>query len=512
MSSFANTLSNALVRADRALENDKKRRKAMKAGKTAIRQKKAQMKVLRAEYGPVGKLASRMQWGQSWAEAGPDERKNRERYGYYGKGDYKSGMKWLSRGVGGLYGAAAGYMGGGIGGIYDGGRAGYDQGASFSRYMGWGDYGKSSNQIVDGGGGGSQQQISVNQSDLTGDIYYTNTEFVGNVSCTGTGAGASAFQFLKYSLNPGLSATFPFLSQLGQNFTMYEFEGLMFQYKPTSGENNATSNSLGKVILATQYDPDAPDWFNSVQMENYAYANSAKPSCGMIHGVETKSGQQALLMQYVRTGTSAKDKIFTDIGNFYVATEGVPFAAAGTQILGELWVTYGIKLSRPSLFGSLLGNNIQQDEISYIGSAGAMFVSSVAKSTNTLGCTLVAKTAQAMVIKWPVNIVSGSYQVTVWSQWPASAVTNFIGILNKANIDVSMYPFLSAGPGYTGTFAPSSPGAANTQGIIVYFVTVNAPGALQATLDINLAAAATGATTGVVSIQQVPSIVLASIS
>ncbi len=59
-------------------------------------------------------------------------------------------------------------------------------------------------------------------------------------------------------------------------------------------------------------------------------------------------------MNYVSNTTKpTKDPLFTDLGIFQIASDGVP-ADSGPQKLGELWVTYKIKLSRAKIFKSAL--------------------------------------------------------------------------------------------------------------------------------------------------------------
>lgn len=463
---------------------------------------KAQKAQITSELGPD---QIRLRFGESFKLADEAQKRARVAHNFYGKGDYKTWLAHISRGVGSLAGGAMGYMGGGLTGLAEGAQSGYSRGGQFSKFMGWGDYGTIGNQIM---GGSNKGQMSVNETDSSGDVYITQTEFVQNVSCTNTGSGASAFQITKFQINPGLSVTFPFLSQIAQNYTLYEFEGLIFKFNPTSGENNATSNSLGKVILATQYDPDAPQFINSVQMENYDYANAAKPSMTIFHGVETDNNQQAINMQYVRTGVTAKDLIFTDIGTFYVATEGVPFAAAGTQILGELWVTYRIKLSRANLYGSLLGQNISQDILTGSSSATALVTGTVsAKDTNQIGCTIVNVDAATMRIKFPVNISLGTYQVMLVLAFGSTP-------FDTQTIDSVGFPincqFSIPGtvlPG-TGNYLVSAPGGSvagtSSNNVIcsTTWVTVSAPGNTQASFVFTVDAAMTATTTWTVYITQ----------
>jgi hypothetical protein len=358
--------------------------------------------------------------------------------GYRGEGDYKDILKWGSRGIGALAGGAMGLMSGGVVGAATGAQSGFDSGAKFSKWAGWGDYGPAVHNQIAGGEGSA---ITVNASDdMTGDVYLSHKEYVGNVICSATAAGASLFQQTNYALNPGLSATFPFLSQIASNFELYDFQGLMFEYRPTSGENAGTSNALGKVIMATQYDPDASNFINSVQMQNYDYSASCKPAVAMVHGVETANHQQSMNLLYVRTGTVAKDKMFTDLGYLTVATEGIPFSAAGTQILGELWVTYRIKLSRANLYNSLLGLSINFDSFLYTSSATQMLATPIAHAdgvvtrpqnsglwTFTSVSPISGASSSTTIWGYPSsNLIAGCFKIDIYvhETTPLTAITN----------------------------------------------------------------------------------------
>jgi len=360
---------------------------------------------------------------------------------YYGAGAYfnpnstvaaglRSGGAWLGRLTG-------------IPGASEVGRWGAGQA---SKWLGFGAYGQptSGNQLMQDQ---SQVPISVNSTgDETGDVWVTHTEFVQNVTATATAAGSTLFQQQQFALNPGLSTTFPFLSQLAQNFEMYDFHGLMFQYKPTSGESGAASNSLGKVMLAVNYDPDAGPFLNSVQLENYDYACSTKPALGLVHGVETANHQQAVNMMYVRTGTSSKDKVFTDLGTLTVATEGVPASGAGTQIIGELWVTYSIRLSRANLYNSILGLGIPADYFSGTCTAANLTNTIVPSTVNAGLWSVIASTGapatQITIQCNNLNLTLGCFQVSLFivttvpsavsNNWGAITTTNVTGIANIA--------------------------------------------------------------------------------
>lgn len=382
-------------------------------------------------------------------------------------------------------------MSGGWGGAAEGARSGWDRGADFSRnYMGWGDY-TSTNQIMgNSDGGDSQQQISVNPMNNTGDVYLSHTEFVQNVTATAGGAGSSTFSIVKFQLNPGLSATFPFLAQIAQNFELYDFEGLIFQFKPTSTNSSNTSNiGLGKVIMCTRYDPDSPDFINSVEMENYDYAQSAKPTCGMHHGVETAQSQQSVNMMYTRTGISNKSKVFTDIGSFFVATEGIPFAAAGTAVIGELWVSYRIRLSRAKLYSSQLGTNISTDYFQGLCGPLNAIANPVANVNNSIGTVISDVAANKLKITFPANINLGVYRVSIYTVGiDPAAFTDFqyeTTLYNAANCDYYSIAGALNGTVSLSVPAPEDGGAATEKGAsIEFYLRVNSPGVAQASVEV----------------------------
>jgi hypothetical protein len=327
----------------------------------------------------------------------------------------------------------------------------YRGGAAVSKAMGLGAYGVSGirypklrglgsydeevqdNALIHGPSqGGAMDIASVNPTmmDDSGDVVISHKEFVRNIVVNGEGGLQSAFALNKFPINPGLQESFPFLSQLAQNFTMYSMEGCMFQYKPLSGEGGGVSNQLGKVIMTTDYDPQAEPFINSIQMENYQYSQSAKPSVGMRHGVECKKSQGTLEMQYVRTGKSTRDKAWTDLGLFQVATEGIPLpAGAGNKnmIIGELWVTYRIRLSRANLYSAMLGYNIKQhlEQKSIANSSipvGLGLPLGMANhDTNKSNLNLkvgyyegMANTESKVIsIEWPKETILGTFKVTV---------------------------------------------------------------------------------------------------
>lgn len=379
--------------------------------------------------------------GESYRAANAEQRAWRKANNFSGVGGFwgsaYSGAKRLVRAHGAK---ALGYLGGELAGP-----AGAVYGHAAGRALGMGSYdmGTQNNSLVHGGNNDSMSLASVNpsMSDDSGDVIMSHSEFIGNVVATVTlPSGAtpsvvqSTFQNTVYPINPGLQASFPFLCQLAQNYTMYKLQGCMFQYKPTSGEGGGSSNQLGKLIMATDYDPMAEPFINSVQMENYQYSQSTKPSLAARHGVETAEGQGVTGMKYVRTGTSTRDKSFTDYGLFQVATEGIPInakAGSNTVIIGELWVSYKIRLSRANLYSSLLGFNIKNDiyDLHITGDQindGTLVIPTGTRNlqTNNIGTTIVLRNGKltgegitrpdSITIKFPSSSILGTYKISVF--------------------------------------------------------------------------------------------------
>lgn len=473
-------------------------------------------------------------FGQTYGLANSEQRINRMRAGFYGRGDYRSAFKQFGhhalRGAGRWVGN---YFGGPMGG-----ELGHQAGAAISRWTGFGKYRKKRKNYKgrgdyggDAGGnqimaGSVETPMTVNASDdLSGDVFFNHREFLGNVQALVPAAGLSTFNVTTYPINVGLVGTFPWLSQIAENFELYDLQGCVFEYRPTSGELGSTSNQLGKVVMATNYDPDAPAFTSSVQMENYDYANACKPSEHMVHGIETDPKQRATQLLYVRTGASTKDRVFTDIGNFQIATEGIPVTGVpGTfQNIGELWVSYRVKLSRAQLFSSLLAGSIQVDDFFATASAanvmantntvlaGSTWASSYTpaiattaaapRMSNTLGGTLTSGSANGAVYSFPSNTVTGLYEFTVWVAIPANVATIFAA-------PTGTLATLRALPGIITAFGGTSnslalPGA-TTSLVIQFYMEVNAPGSSIAQVTLGWTANLNNNTVWTLSVRQVP--------
>ncbi len=164
-------------------------------------------------------------------------------------------------------------------------------------------------------------------------------EYLGDI------LGTAAFNNLQYPLNPGMAATFPWLSTLAVNYQEYKFHGLVFEFRSLITDF-VTSGAPGVVVMSTNYNADAPVYTTKQQMENAEFAVSTKPTINLMHGVECADTQTILPQRYVRTAVppTGQDLRLYDLGTFQFATASNP-----VQNLGELWVSYCVEFFKPIL-------------------------------------------------------------------------------------------------------------------------------------------------------------------
>lgn len=169
-------------------------------------------------------------------------------------------------------------------------------------------------------------------------------EYLGDVY---TSATPNTFDLNSYSINPGISQAFPWLSDVcGGTYQQYKLNGMVFYYKSMSGELVSSDNTaLGTVSMCTDYDSADIPFTSKQQMENTEFGASCKPSENMIHAIECAPQLTSVSEKYIRaydnpTGTDVR---LYDMGKFYIATQG--FQGSSVNI-GELWVSYDVTLMK----------------------------------------------------------------------------------------------------------------------------------------------------------------------
>jgi len=191
---------------------------------------------------------------------------------------------------------------------------------------------------------------------IKGGIRVQHREYLGDLKSSGV------FKNNVYRVNPALSETFPWLSQLASNFERYRFLGLCFEFKSGSSDAlNSVNTALGYVVMASQYNSLATPFINKQQMENTQYCVSVKPSKSVIHPIECDPSLAPAPVLYTRLATVG-DITAGDLRLYDHCQEEI--AVVGMQQdnvnLGELWISYDIMLYLPVLNNGLALDNKTQ--------------------------------------------------------------------------------------------------------------------------------------------------------
>lgn len=226
-------------------------------------------------------------------------------------------------------------LGESIGGYFGpiGARIGKGVGRFLGSVTGFGDYKVNSNSLMQ-----NQVPVFASAHEVT---TIKHREFIRDIN------GTVNFTLQSFPINPGMRATFPWLSNVAKNYDQYRFRGVLFEFKTTSGTAvGSTNTALGTVIMATDYNAEEGLFPSKQSMEASQFACSSVPSMSLIHPIECAVTQTVLPLNYVRSEppSSTEDLRLYDLGNFQIATTGMQ---SGVTTIGELWVSYDVELYKP---------------------------------------------------------------------------------------------------------------------------------------------------------------------
>lgn len=278
-----------------------------------------------------------------------------------------------------------GTIGGGMLGGPLGSKLGGDAAEWVTKVTGFGDYQVEGNSLL-------KEQVPQFMSSNDG-IVITHKEYItdifGSQAFVNQGGQNSSTVPWSGLINPGNSILFPWLSTIGQSFEMYQFEGLIFEFKSTSSNAlNSTNTALGVVIMTTNYDVLDKNFSTKQQAEAYEFTCSTSPAVSIIHPVECKPGRNVLDKYYV-TGIESADVLNGDPriyyqGNFQIMTQGMQ----ATADIGELWVSYKVKLIRPKL-PTPLNSNLPYTHIVSTSNTSGAWGTPTYKSGSTLTVNMI---------------------------------------------------------------------------------------------------------------------------
>jgi len=351
-------------------------------------------------------------------------------------------------------------IGGGVG-AYFGGSAGAQVGRAagswLGRITGMGDYRVNSNTLL--------TNNAVPSFSSTGQgVRICHREFLTDIS------GSVAFSSTSYAINPGILASFPWLSAIAAQFEEWELKGAVYEFKTTSATAVASTNTaLGTVILATNYDALDSAFVNKQQMEQYEFACSTVPCASVLHPVECNPKMNPLSRFYVRTGDVTGDDLrFSDLGNFQIATVGMQAAA----VIGELWLSYDIILYKPKI-QTPIGANLTFAHVTEYAAASATAAAPFGTTAGS-GSVRTGSTLPTVVTSTTFTLpLVGTYLCA--ASWVSANVgaspiftegANLTGLSilnNNAGAEISNYgPNIAASMFAVYTVTSAGTGAANT--------------------------------------------------
>lgn len=195
-----------------------------------------------------------------------------------------------------------------------------------------------------------------------GDIIITHREYIMDVP------GAIPFQATPLPVNPGIAASFPWLSTIAPSYESYIFESLEFHY-----ETQAPTSSTGSIILAMDYDSNDLVPTSKSQVMSYRGSVRSAPWSSSCHRSQ-KEDVAKRKSYFVRRGTLAanQDKNLYDCGQFYLCRQG----QVDTSVVGELYVSYRVRLMTPQLgevgpgeaiFGYFFGSSNSAPVVNQVG-------------------------------------------------------------------------------------------------------------------------------------------------
>lgn len=359
----------------------------------------------------------------------------------YGRGDYKdvwnsvkngfvAGGKAIKRSMPtGTFQRIGTAVGGALGKGPTGALLGGTAGDLFSKLVGFGDYNVVSNSIATRSRKMEMGQPVAAFGNISNGTVVQHREYIRDI----VGTGATTFSLDTLNLNPGLPATFPWLSALAGNYEQYEFRGMVFEYKSMcSDSTTGAASALGSVIIATDYDSIDAVYTSKSQMEQSQYCTSGKPSSDICHPIECAPNRTSIPINYIRTGAypTGTDPRLYDLGKTYVALSGIPAASAPTgSLLGELWVTYEVVLYKPQIGG--LANQVDHFDLGTtwggtfadaFGTSTAIATARVAETGSNIGCSFLGKAIFVIPKTCPV----GRYMFYVRWRGASTALTNAI--------------------------------------------------------------------------------------
>lgn len=209
------------------------------------------------------------------------------------------------------------------------------------------------------------------------------------------------------ALNPGLFASFPWLSPIAQNFQSYRFTSLSFTYVPTCG-----TTTTGLLMMAFDPDPSNPSPNSLPAMYSYRVRVASQPWARTTLSVPVSSfGGKSSLRKMVRNAgeTVANSSLPNfDLGTFYL------YAGNGTAIplCGTLEVAYTVEffVPQPPEGGGISVSEWNPAVTGTTPSVPAPWGNPIVPLTGSLECQFVYNSLLGNVLTFPLP---GTYWISL---------------------------------------------------------------------------------------------------
>lgn len=349
-------------------------------------------------------------------------------------------------------------------------------------FFGSGDYTLKANSLVDGGGSTNQAMVVASGGR---EVRIQFREYLGDVISAPNGA----FDIRAYSINPGLATSFPWLNAIANQFDQWQPHGIVYEFKSTSSEY-VSQQSLGSVIMATEYDVYDDPFTSKQGMLNSAYSSECKPSINMVHGIECAPRDTPNRIFYTRhindSNSLNRDLTDCDIGTFYVATQGMASGSPALN-LGSLYVHYDITFRKEQTHvSSAIGGNILY--CMYAASTPTAYTSpsvpwSAAQGWARIqGNMEVTLAPDAARITFPTWITGGTFLLAYTIRGTSGFTRNVRHVATYTNCQVaasSYFEDLGAFVGWRGDMMLDTGAATGPQvGRVFEYIEVTGPGAV----------------------------------
>jgi hypothetical protein len=164
-------------------------------------------------------------------------------------------------------------------------------------------------------------------------IRVNHRELVATIS------GSTTFEVTTFSLNPGLSTSFPWLSTIADSFEQYRFNRLRFHYV-----TRAPSTYIGSILMAPDY--DALDSAPTSEIIASQMDGAVEDSPWKEQYLDLSVADMFPMgpRKYIRTSVISSSDLKTyDAGNVHLCA----VSCTDTSAIGKLWVEYDVELHIP---------------------------------------------------------------------------------------------------------------------------------------------------------------------